>query len=449
MTPILETTAVALVYILVLQPFYLLEILPFWGFLEEEKKKPFCRAWVVLAVAETALTVWMVRSGLFPSVSAAYWAIGYLVWIPQFLLSFWVTRKYWVGHLFILSFRVLLSGCFYTFLRHFFLYFWPASDFASMYFWQILFYGGECLIAFPFLRRFFTCTFSHFQEAAARRYWRSTTIIPMLLAVDTLYVSLYDSQERYFDLMGARILLLIVVLLMMVAIRRGQQEVYDEISAYEEKHQLQQQVVSAANYVKMSKESRQRLEAIYREKRDHIDQLLDLVRQKDRVGVLTYIEELGEEFNSTKLPQYCQNPLINAALTVYLSRAREEGIPITVSVDLPQDLNCSGDLSIVLSNLVENALIASRKQPEDRRNITVLARRQGELLNILVKNLFDAPVALDEEGLPVTKVKGHGIGMKSLARFRDKYGASVLCQQKDGWFLTYLQVDMGAKGVGD
>ena len=449
MTPILEITAVALVYILVLQPFYLLEILPFWGFLEEEKKKPFCRAWVVLAVAETALTVGLVRSGLFPSVSAAYWAIGYLVWIPQFLLSFWVTRKYWVGHLFILSFRILFSSCFYTFLRHFFLYFWPESDFASMYFWQILFYGGECLLAFPFLLRFFTRTFSHFQEAAARRYWRSTTIIPMLLAVDTLYVSLYDSQERYFDLMGARILLLIVVLLMMVAIRRGQQEVYDEISAYEEKHQLQQQVVSAANYVKMSKESRQRLEAIYREKRDHIDQLLDLVRQKDRVGVLTYIEELGEEFNSTKLPQYCQNPLINAALTVYLSRAREEGIPITVSVDLPQDLNCSGDLSIVLSNLVENALIASRKQPEDRRNITVLARRQGDMLNILVKNLFDAPVALDEEGLPVTKVKGHGISMKSLARFRDKYGASVLCQQKDGWFLTYLQVDMGAKGVGD
>ena len=449
MTPILETTAVALVYILLLQPFYLLEILPFWGFLEEEKKKPFCRAWVALTVAETALTVGLVRSGLFPSEPAAYWAIGYIVWLPQFLLSFLATRKYWVGHLFILSFRILLSSCFYTFLRHFFLYFWPESEFVSMYFWQILFYGGECLIAFPILLRFFTRTFSHFQEAATRRFWRSTTIIPMLLAVDTLYVSVYDSQERYFDLLGARILLLIVVVLMMAAIRRGQQAVYDEIRAYEEKHQLQQQVVSAANYVKMSKESRQRLEAIYREKQDHLDQLLDLVRQKDRVGVLTYIEELGEEFNSTKLPQYCRNPLINAALTVYLSRAREEGIPTTISVDLPQDLTCSGDLSIVLSNLVENALIASEKQPEDRRNITVLARQQGDMLNILVKNLFDAPVLLDEEGLPVTKVKGHGIGMKSLARFRDKYGASVLCQQKDGWFLTYLQVDMGAKGVGD
>lgn len=93
MNPILETTAVALIYILVLQPFYLLEILPFWGFLEEEKKKPFCRAWVALTVAETGLMIWLVRSGLFLSEAVAYWVMGYIVWIPQFLLSFLVTRK--------------------------------------------------------------------------------------------------------------------------------------------------------------------------------------------------------------------------------------------------------------------------------------------------------------------------------------------------------------------
>lgn len=69
----------------------------------------------------------------------------------------------------------------------------------------------------------------------------------------------------------------------------------------------------------------------------------------------------GEQFNTTKLPQYCQNTLINAALTVYIAKARELEIPVTVSADLPQDIRCSGDLSIVLSNLVENALIASEK----------------------------------------------------------------------------------------
>ena len=449
MSPLFETILGPLVFVLIFQPFYLLQILPFWNFLEPDRKKFIRNGWLLLFFLDVGLTMGLVRSGVFSSIPRAYWACGYIIWIPQFLLSFLTTRKYWVGHLFILSFRVLLSSCFYTFLWHFFLYFWPESAFSSMYFWQILFYGAECLLIFPFVLRFLTRTFSHFREAAARRYWRLTALIPMVLAGETLYVSVYDSQERYFDLLEARILLLLITVLIMASIRTAQQEVYDEISAREEKHQLEQQVVSAANYVKMSKESRQRLEAIYREKRDHLDQLLALVRRKDRVGVLTYIEELGEEFNSTKLPQYCRNPLINAALTVYLSRAREEGIPTTVSVDLPQDLICSGDLSIVLSNLVENALIASEKQPEDRRNITVLALRHGDMLNILVKNMFDAPVQLGEDGLPVTHVKGHGIGMKSLARFRDKYGASVLCQQKEGWFITYLQLDLRAKGVGD
>ncbi len=122
---------------------------------------------------------------------------------------------------------------------------------------------------------------------------------------------------------------------------------------------------------------------------------------------------------------------------------KELDIPVTVSADLPQDITCSGDLSIVLSNLVENALIASEKQPEDKRNITVVALRQGDMLNILVKNLFDAPVQLGEDGLPVTHVKGHGIGMKSLDHFRQTYDASVLCTYEDGWFSTYIRVPWG------
>lgn len=40
----------------------------------------------------------------------------------------------------------------------------------------------------------------------------------------------------------------------------------------------------------------------------------------------------------------------------------------------------------------------------------------------------------------MTHVRGHGLGMKSLARFRDKYGATVFCQQKEGWFTTYIQI---------
>ena len=61
----------------------------------------------------------------------------------------------------------------------------------------------------------------------------------------------------------------------------------------------------------------------------------------------------------------------------------------------------------------------------------------------LVKNRYDGQVILDDQGLPVTKAKGHGIGMKSLDHFRQTYDASVLCTYEDGWFSTYIRVPWG------
>ncbi len=117
---------------------------------------------------------------------------------------------------------------------------------------------------------------------------------------------------------------------------------------------------------------------------------------------------------------------------------------MTATIDLPEELFCSSDLSIVLSNLVENALIASQKQPPSARQIVVMTMCQNGVINLLVKNRFDKAVEFDEEDLPVTHVKGHGLGMKSLARFRDKYDATVFCQQKEGWFTTYIQIPLRA-----
>lgn len=449
MNPLLSTLSLNLYFVLMLQPFALLHFLPFRAFLPERKKKRMVWIWVLLVVAEYVVITGLLQSGLFSTRQRGYWALGYMAWVPQFVLCLLAEKRLWVGQLFILSFRTLLSGIFFTADRALNMYLYPGHTLDELYVPQALIYGVMIFLSFPFLLHFFTQTFSGFREASTRKYWRFITVIPMLLAIESAYLSLLDSNEQYFELLIPRLLLLVVVILMMGSIRSGQKEVYHELQVFEEEHDLQQQYASAEHYVQMARESRARLDGIYREKQDHINQLLVLIRRQDKEGVLRYIEELGEQFNTTKLPQYCQNTLINAALTVYIARAKELGIPVTVSADLPQAISCSGDLSIVLSNLVENALIASEKQPEDKRNITVVALRQGDMLNILVKNLFDAPVPLGENGLPVTHVKGHGIGMKSLARFREKYGASVLCQQKGGWFMTYLQVSAQAKGVGD
>ena len=414
----MTTFGVTWIYVLILQPFALLQILPFRRFLTAAQKKRLVICWCLLIVLEAHLVTVIVSMAIFPSHQIAYWLLGYLIWVPQFLLAFSFTRRFWAGHIFIAAFRILFSSIIYTFTRAILLMAFPDKLLPSLYFEQILLYGILSLLIFPILLRFFTDTFRHFEMASTRRYWRIITLLPMLL---------------------------IVIFLLMASIRSGQSEVYRELQVFEKEHELQRQLVSTARYVKMSEESRHRMASIYEKRRNHIDHLLALVSQRDREGALACIEALGAQFSRTKLPQYCKNTLINAALTVYFARAKELAIPVTAAIDLPEKLSFSGDLSIVLSNLVENALLASQKQPPAARHIAVMTMCQGDVINVLVKNRFDAPVEFDEEGLPVTHVRGHGIGMKSLSRFCDKYKASVFCQQKDGWFMTYLQVPLLAE----
>lgn len=440
----MTTFGVTWIYVLILQPFALLQILPFRRFLTAAQKKRLVICWCLLIVLEAHLVTVIVSMAIFPSHQIAYWLLGYLIWVPQFLLAFSFTRRFWAGHIFIAAFRILFSSIIYTFTRAILLIAFPDKQLPSLYFEQILLYGTLSLLIFPILLRFFTDTFRHFEMASTRRYWRIITLLPVLLAIESLYLSLLNSQEQVFALLLPRFMLLIVIILLMASIRSGQSEVYRELQVFEQEHELQQQLVSTAHYVKLSETSRQRMAVLYEKKRQHIDQLIALVRHRDREGTLTYIEALGAQFSRTKLPQYCKNTLINAALTVYFARAKELSIPVTATIDLPEELFCSSDLSIVLSNLVENALIASQKQPPSARHIVVMTMCQNGVINLLVKNRFDKAVEFDEEDLPVTHVKGHGLGMKSLARFRDKYGATVFCQQKEGWFTTYLQIPLPA-----
>lgn len=97
---------------------------------------------------------------------------------------------------------------------------------------------------------------------------------------------------------------------------------------------------------------------------------------------------------------------------------------------------------MVFSNLIENAVHASEKQPEGQRALTVIAVRQDDMLNILIKNRFDGKVAFDENGLPATNAPGHGIGMKSLAHFLDAHNANAICTCEKGWFSTYVRLEL-------
>ena len=132
---------------------------------------------------------------------------------------------------------------------------------------------------------------------------------------------------------------------------------------------------------------------------------------------------------------YCESPILNAALTVYMQLAKKEGIRTSCEVDIETGASRSGDndLAILLSNVIENAVIASRKQPVGEREIRVSLACTEREYALVVENRYDAPVAFGDDGLPTTAERGHGTGMVSLRNFSQKYGAEVIFEQRDGW----------------
>ena len=155
-----------------------------------------------------------------------------------------------------------------------------------------------------------------------------------------------------------------------------------------------------------------------------IDRALDLIEAQDR------------DLLKKPIAAYCRSPIVNAALTVYIQLANQDKIPIScnVNIDNPERPTAGdNDLSILLSNVIENAVIASRKQPEGQREIDVSLVYDSLQYALVVKNRCDTPIRFGSDGLPMATEHGHGIGMISLRNFSKKYDAEVFFEQKEGW----------------
>lgn len=103
----------------------------------------------------------------------------------------------------------------------------------------------------------------------------------------------------------------------------------------------------------------------------------------------------------------------------------------------------------LFGNALGNAVEASYALEEEKRQISVIIRRSGELISINVTNYYQGELRF-EEGLPVTTCSDsldlHGYGMKSMRAIAKKYGGEMTVKVEDGVFvLTIWLVNNGAR----
>ena len=135
----------------------------------------------------------------------------------------------------------------------------------------------------------------------------------------------------------------------------------------------------------------------------------------------TYLEDLQFQLDTAAELFFCHNAAVNALLQKYGGLARAEEIPFEAEVSLTEQLPADDlTLCVMIGNLLENALEASRKCTGERW-IRLWMKSEDGALRIMVRNRFEGKLRIHEGSLLSTKREG-GLGLLSIRRLLDAPG---------------------------
>ena len=147
-----------------------------------------------------------------------------------------------------------------------------------------------------------------------------------------------------------------------------------------------------------------------------------VIREYLRSGKLQDLEAYLDEYAST-LPDslpivYCKHHATNAILDFFAQQAKTSGIELDVFVQLPEQIRLPETmLSVVLGNLLENALEACRQVTDGEKKIVVRGKAYMGLVFFIITNTFDGNLQRSKTGKFLSTKSGtRGLGLDSVSQ---------------------------------
>ena len=165
-----------------------------------------------------------------------------------------------------------------------------------------------------------------------------------------------------------------------------------------------------------------------------------LIREYLRSGKLqeldAYLDNYCGSLPDTQSLVHCHNSAANALLSFFAQQAQNSSIDMDIFVQLPETL-CLPDtaLSVVLGNLLENALEACRRITEGERKITIRGKAEMGSVFFEITNTFEGVLRRNKEGkILSTKPGNHGLGLDSVSQLVKANGGILELEENQGIF---------------
>lgn len=169
-----------------------------------------------------------------------------------------------------------------------------------------------------------------------------------------------------------------------------------------------------------------------------------LIREYLRNGKIQELEAYLDNYTAS-LPEmqslvYCQHYAINALLGYFHQQAKSQGIELDIFLQLPEKIDLpETTLSVVLGNLLENAIDACQDVPAARKRITVRGKANMGSVFFEITNPYVGDIHKSKSGSFLsTKESGQGLGLESVAQLAKHHGGMLELEALNGIFRASI-----------
>lgn len=138
----------------------------------------------------------------------------------------------------------------------------------------------------------------------------------------------------------------------------------------------------------------------------------------------------------------CAHPIANTVLSHKTAAAREQGVRVSISMQLDQNCGYADvDLISLFSNLLDNAMTACQQIEKEKRFITIHGRQRAGCFFVTVRNSkLHAPVSFHNGSPVTTKQNSHGLGTQILRDIAKRYQGTVRFLDESESFTTIVML---------
>ncbi|EJU21081.1 GHKL domain protein [Peptoanaerobacter stomatis] len=174
------------------------------------------------------------------------------------------------------------------------------------------------------------------------------------------------------------------------------------------------------NQLRLMKESEETIKSYRHDMKNHMTVINSLIDKDEIEALKKYLNEISNiSFDNEKYIS-SGNEIIDSIVNYKLNLAENEKIRFITDISISTGLHISSyDMTIILGNILDNAIEASKKVDEVERKIILKIKEENSKFIIYIQNKFNGNLKNNYESTKDNE-KEHGYGIKNIKKVVEK-----------------------------